>query len=191
MAATAFRQTETQAIVLQSTYAVATQDAQSTAEAAQTAQVLAATNALATVQAGIKTATAIALPASEWAQTLVDEKLITSSDGYYKTLVDFDNTWSKKDRVQWWYAGQRAKNFALQADLTWDTSGGSTIWYSSGCGFVFEDNNAESQSRVILHLDGYARNYKVIKNSLSEANTGYFGPPRYSRRFRSPGACCR
>jgi hypothetical protein len=178
-------QTATQKAIRESTSQVATRSAQMTQESqatntawGQTATAQAdaelKTQVFATLQTAIFNATAEALPLQTFVQTIFDQGVITSANGYYIRLPDFENTWNKSGRYQWWDTNYQVTNFVLMADLAWDSATPQFGRVTSGCGFIFSENGTEDQHRVFLTLDGTTHLYRQVNGLFAQVKERYY-----------------
>ncbi len=109
-------------------------------------------------------------------QTLYDGGYITTTDGYFQDLPEYDATWAQigyftlepiRDSF--------VKDFVLVVDVTWEASDKATEFYRSGCGIAFRINDEGSEYYVFfLSFDGKMNFFQLENNSgvLSKKNWG-------------------
>lgn len=160
--------------------AQSTIDAQSTTDAAAEAKAAEETQSAMNSQAtrtqrvyDQQTATAEALlqqtaqaePIFLTAQGLVDEGMLTDSDGVYETWPDFDETWAQLN----WYRRYEipkasirpASRYLISAHVWWESASDYANWNLCGCGFVF-GHQADSGNHHVatISMDGYANLFR-------------------------------
>jgi hypothetical protein len=173
-------QVDTQATANAQASATAIAQASATAEAQLSATVAAVTakaeNAAATVTqaAGKKlTATAeVAQKATVQAQgmlTVIDklfaDGIISTKEGEYIRLQDFDESWAQINWYQWWETGYSANNFVLVSDMEWSSASKNANWPTSGCGFVYGEVGNPNHNISWAALDGYLYTQNVTNDN--------------------------
>jgi hypothetical protein len=111
---------------------------------------------------------------------LFDDKYISTVDGTYKKLDDFDQSWAKLYWYQWWNTDYSPTNFVIQADLEWDSASKIANWSDSGCGFIYHTAGNTDHHATFLMMDGKVVSYRAINNSWTSLQGGNAG------RFKTP-----
>ncbi len=137
------------------TQVIATQQEATRAHKTQQAENAKATSAAAT-QNVIAAGTSEAGPMAEVVKKLAAEGVITSSEGSYAVLDDFDASWPQLGWYQYGYAGAAPTDFVLRANASWDSASDKADWWNSGCGIVFRETNVDNHYLAFLGLDGHA-----------------------------------
>ena len=114
-------------------------------------------------------------------QKLAGLKLVSSSKGAYYRVQDFTGEWAKLSYYHWWPLNRKPTNFAIRADVSWESAVPLGNPSKSGCGFVFHENGPGDLHLSFLSMDGYARNYRTEKNVVSDLKGNYAG------KFNYPG----
>ena len=55
-------------------------------------------------------------------QNLAAFKLVSSATGSYYRVQDFTGEWAKLSYYHWWPLNRKPTNFAIRADITWDSA---------------------------------------------------------------------
>lgn len=109
-------------------------------------------------------------------QTLYDGGYITTTDGYFQDLPEYDATWAQigyftlepiRDSF--------VKDFVLVVDVTWEASDKATEFFRSGCGIAFRIDDEGSEYYVFfLSFDGKMNFFQLENNrgALSKKNWG-------------------
>jgi hypothetical protein len=100
-------------------------------------------------------ATTQAQPLYDLVQQFYNDGILTSKDGQFVALDDFNENEAKIDYYRWWKTGYSPDNFVLHANTSWSSAYDKANWPSSGCGFVFGENGKENHDLIYLGLDGY------------------------------------
>ncbi|GAP22194.1 hypothetical protein [Leptolinea tardivitalis] len=163
----------------------------STPEAIMTtvAPTAAATETLKPTETQVPTQTAIPTltPTSESAgmeklvKKLYEDKIITSTEGEYHHLDDFDEEWAQLYYYQWWYTDYSPSNFIIQADMEWESASKTANFGDSGCGFVYHTEDAGDHHATFLMMDGKVQTYRAVNNNwttLKGGNAGRFNTPK-------------
>lgn len=108
-------------------------------------------------------------------QKLADEKLVSSAAGKYYRVQDFTGEWAKLSYFHWWPLNRKPSNFAIRADVAWDSAMPNSNPAKAGCGFVFHENGADNLHITLLNLDGYVRNYRFEKKVFTDLKGNYAG----------------
>lgn len=108
-------------------------------------------------------------------QKLADDKLVSSAAGTFYRVQDFTGEWAKLSYFHWWPLDRRPSNFALRADVAWDTAMPNSNPSKAGCGFVFQENGMDNLHMTLLNLDGIVRNYRIEKKVFTNLKGNYAG----------------
>lgn len=108
-------------------------------------------------------------------QSLAGQKLVSSSKGTYYRVQDFTGEWAKLSYYHWWSLNRQPTNFAIRADINWESAMPLGNPAKSGCGFVFHENGPANLHLSFLSMDGNVRNYRTEKNVVSDLKGNYAG----------------
>jgi hypothetical protein len=120
------------------------------------------------------TATQMYSDFSDTLQELYDAKYITTKEGTYSHLPDFEKSFAKINYYQWYDSKESPTNFVLRSDISWDSA--SAAADNSGCGFVFhvaEDN--ENLYFFYVSLKGIVRLNGLINDKFTRFGLGTYG----------------
>lgn len=148
----------------------ATARAQETAEANQQA----ATRQAATVQVRLEMTAAATKMRGVIGQLHADGYL-TSTEGSYSLLPDFDQSWAQINWYQWWHTGYSPADFVIVADVEWDSASDRANWWTSGCGFVFREDGVSNHYLAYLGLDGYVYFNRNVGGVPAQLGRSYYG----------------
>ncbi|MEJ5201754.1 MAG: hypothetical protein WHV66_05920 [Anaerolineales bacterium] len=157
-----------------------TQLAQESSAATQTSEARIAQAQEATRQAEeaiISEATEMAQPMAKIISNLFQSGLISTTEGTFFPLDDFDQSWAQLNWYQWWYTGYQPENFVIHSDVEYWSASNIANWFASGCGYVFRETDADNHYNTFLALDGnvYLSGYRQGKYlSLGKS---YYGKP--------------
>ena len=160
---------------------VATQSALETAKAQAAAKAVAAAQtqvaldeaATSTALAGLKltatagveaTATAYAVAFQNIIEDLNEAGVVTSTEGDYYHLEDFEGNMAQIDQPFVYFMGLEAVNFAIAADIDWESASMNANWPTSGCGFVYGYKDSYNADLTFLGLDGYTHSLQFRQN---------------------------
>lgn len=162
---------------LESQMLQATQDTLDAQEATQEAQLSIQATHQAATQAVVIKNTAMASDLADEVIKLLNNNKISSSEGQYYLLEDFDKSWAQINWYQWWETGFDPSNFVIRSEIAWETASRTANWDSSGCGFVFREKDQNNHYFIFLALDGnvYLKSYK--NGNLVELGKGWVGHP--------------
>ena len=134
-----------------------------------------ATRAAATAEA-ITQATTQAQSLSDTVMQLAAEGYLTRTAGRYYQLDDFSEDWAQLDWYQWWPTGHSPDDFVIRADTLWQSASTTANWFSSGCGFVFREQDYDDHYLMYLGLDGL-----VTMARVRNGNGSLVGQESYGR----------
>jgi hypothetical protein len=146
--------------------AQATADAQATAtqKAASTATQAAGVKLTSTAQA-VQKATAQAQGMLAIIDKLFADGIVSTKEGEYARLKDFDESWAQINYYQWWQTGYTGGNFVISADMEWSSASMNANWPTSGCGFVYGHTDGDNHNISWAGLDGYIYTQNVTKGN--------------------------
>lgn len=121
------------------------------------------------------TATAQAVSMQVDMKKLADEKLVSSSTGQYYTVQNFSGEWAKLSYYHWWPLNRKPTNFAIRADVTWESAMPNANPSKAGCGFVFHENGPDNLHITYLSTDGYVRNHRTDKRVVTDLKANWAG----------------
>jgi hypothetical protein len=108
-------------------------------------------------------------------QGLLDDGVISSTEGDYYPLDDFSESWAQLGYYQWWDTGYSAENFVLSTDVTWESASDKANWPEAGCGIVFSEDSESDHNLVYLSLDGYGRLIQVNEGEWKNLASQFYG----------------
>ena len=178
--------TATQAILNAQASATAELQSQSTLNANATRTQAAASRITATAYV-LQIATDQARDMLAQLERLVADGVIPNTQGEYVTVDDFDQSWAQLGWYRYWPVNDRdLTNFAITANVSWDSASDKANWPEAGCGFVFGEQEGKSHDLVYLGLDGtvyLASNRNGDWRMLSSRRYGNLSVPAGEARF--------
>ena len=120
-------------------------------------------------------ATAAARPMSEQVRALQASGILTTYDGTYTRLPDFDASWANINHYDFLLAGHATSDFVAHAELSWESASDKANWWNSGCGFVFRMNARGDHYLAFLGLDGRAYLYLSLDGALTRLGAAPYG----------------
>lgn len=135
----------------------------------------------AATQMALESATEQAAPMVAIVRGLFEEGYITRTEGRLVRLPNFDQRWAQIDWYQWYHTGMAPDDFVIRVDATWESASETANWYSSGCGFVFREQDTKNHYLAYLGLDGhvyYGRNVKGVQAPMGRSFYGQVDVPR-------------
>ena len=129
-----------------------------------------------TIDANLGGATARAQFMGNKIKSLNYEGAISSTDGIYYKVPDFENYYNKMGWFLWWFTEYQPEDFVLRTEILWETATMEDVsWNASGCGFMFGTIDMENHFRVFLSLDGIVRLHRMIEGEFSILEAAYYG----------------
>jgi hypothetical protein len=101
--------------------------------------------------------TAQAQPMAARVQTLKEEGYLSSTNGAWHKVKDFNQSWAETDDYRWWNTGYQPVDFIIQANAEWWSADATTYLFNAGCGFIFRAVDQNNFFAALLTLDGKAR----------------------------------
>jgi uncharacterized surface protein with fasciclin (FAS1) repeats len=157
--------TETPAVDTQATQAALTQAASEAAAGAE----------LTSTAAVFAQATAEAQEMFSLVQKLQSQGYLANTDGEYTPLADFDESWAQINWYQWKTTGYSPDSFVLRANFWWDSASDKANWFSSGCGFVFGEEDKDNHDLAYLGLDGNVYVSRIRNGNWKTLAQRYYG----------------
>lgn len=93
-------------------------------------------------------------PMSNSVIALEEGGLLTKHEGRKIELEDFDEEWAQINWYQWLRTGYSPTDFVIRTDASWESASDKANWFSSGCGFVFREKDADNHYVIYLSMDG-------------------------------------
>gem|GEM_PF-3556790 len=116
---------------------------------------------------------------AEWdsvLQRLIDEKFISSKNGSYYTLPDYEDSWNQTEWHRWTYLDKSPANFVIKAKASWETTAVAGMTANSGCGFVFRENGAENYYLMYLGINGRVYLYRMKDGAMKYLGNSTYYP---------------
>jgi hypothetical protein len=120
-------------------------------------------------------ATAQAKPMADLIQELYEEGYLSSNEGTYYALPDFDESWAQLNWYMWWITDYSPSNFVIRADASWDSASTTADWWNSGCGFVFREAGTPNHYLAYLGLNGRVYLSRNIRDNYANLGNSYYG----------------
>jgi len=95
-------------------------------------------------------------------EKLYSDGLLDSKEGRYVTLEDFDESWAQINWYQYRDTGYSPSEYVVQAHTWWSSASDRANWNTSGCGFVFGEQDKDNHHLVFLGLDGYVYLARIL-----------------------------
>ncbi len=106
---------------------------------------------------------------------LVEDGILTSAEGDYYWLGEFEESWAQINYYTWERIGLETDDFIIRAHLAWESASTSANYFSSGCGFVYGDKDESNHWVTFLGLDGIAHTIRSRTEGMWELEQGYYG----------------
>ncbi len=158
---------------------VATAEAIRQATATEEARVLGAT---ATVEAKNTQTAQLVAETTAQAKTMYNRVLelnqnnqVKTTEGTYYHLDDFDESWAQINWYQWIPTDYSPSNFVLHAYTAWKSASTTADWWSSGCGFVFREQDNDNYYMIFLALSGYVKLTRMLNGNPMMIARSYYG----------------
>jgi hypothetical protein len=95
-------------------------------------------------------------------EKLYSDGLLNSKNGYFVNLEDYDESWAQINWYQYRDTGYAPTEYAVKAHTWWSSASDRANWNTSGCGFVFGEQDKENHELVFLGLDGYVYLARIL-----------------------------
>lgn len=102
----------------------------------------------------IAKATEQARPMFEWVQKLFEAGKITTNEGIYYAMEDFDLSWAEIGYGRYFQTGYTAEYFLLQADIKLTSASDNANWQDASCGFIFGEEDNRNYDLADVAMDG-------------------------------------
>jgi hypothetical protein len=122
-------------------------------------------------------ATVNAQPLYDKIKSLYSSHYVKSTAGVFHALPDFDESWAQMDWYRWWPTGYEPKDFVVQTHLTWESASNYANWFSSGCGFIFGEEDRDNHYAIFMLMDGNISLERVRNGNIVNLGKGYYGKP--------------
>jgi hypothetical protein len=106
---------------------------------------------------------------------LAGDGYLSTTDGEYHEISDFDKSWAQINWYQWWHTDHSPRDFVIRADAYWDSASETANWFNSGCGFVFREKNADNHYLAFLAMDGNVRFARSVRGVWRNLGYSYYG----------------
>ena len=108
-------------------------------------------------------------------QELVDDGVISSTEGDYYPLDDFNESEAKMGYYSGMFTDYSAENFILSTDAAWESASDTANWPDSGCAILFSYNDENELHMAFLGLDGYGWLERKSKGDWKVLAGEYYG----------------
>jgi len=108
-------------------------------------------------------------------QELVDDGVISSTEGDYYLLDDFNESEAKMGYYSGMFTDYSAENFILSTDAAWESASDTANWPDSGCAILFSYNDENELHMAFLGLDGYGWLNRKSKGDWKVLAGEYYG----------------
>jgi len=119
---------------------------------------------VAKTEAAIAEATGQASSMAAKVQKLHDDGYLSTTEGIYHQLVDFDESWAQLNYYNFWMTHLAPADFVIRTDAQWWSASENANWYASGCGFGFHAVDNDNHYVVYLAQGGRVVLQRVLKN---------------------------
>lgn len=123
----------------------------------------------------ITQATAQAQPMVDLVTRLHNEGYLTSTDGTFFSLPDFDESWAQLSWYWFFPTSFSPTDFVISAHSEWDIASDKPDPWATGCGFVFRENGIPNHYLIFLALDGNVYFSRYYKDSYDLIGSSYYG----------------
>ncbi len=107
-----------------------------------------------------------------------DAKYVSTTDGTYTPVKDFEKSWAQINWYQFYRIGLAPTDFVLKSDIAWKSA--SAAADSSGCGFVFREQPNGDDYMAFVSLKGFVEASYFLEDKSSYSismGRGAFGNP--------------
>ena len=108
-------------------------------------------------------------------QELLDDGVISSTEGDYYPLDDFNESEAKMGYYSGMFTDYSAENFILSTDAAWESASDTANWPDSGCAILFSYNDENELHMAFLGLDGYGWLERKSKGDWKVLAGEYYG----------------
>jgi len=150
-------------------------NATSTAEHAATSTAAVVRRQTATAGAIVK-ATAQAQPMLDLVTRLVNEGDLSTTQGEFFNLIDFDESWAQLGWYWFFPTAFSPTDFVISAHAEWDSASKTPDPWATGCGFVFREDGVSNHYLTYLGIDGNVYFSRYYKDNYALIGSNYYGP---------------
>lgn len=125
-------------------------------------------------------ATAQAQPMLDLVTRLVNDGDLSTTQGEFFNLIDFDFSWAQLGWYQGFPTGFSPTDFVVRAHAEWDSASNTPDPWSTGCGFMFRTEDGSNHYLTFLGLDGnvyFSRYYRGVYALIGSDYYGQVGIP--------------
>jgi hypothetical protein len=145
-----------------------------TADSAATATQRVLGHQTATAEA-IASATSQAAPMLDHVTRLANDGYITTTEGEFHQLPNFDESWAQINWYWFFPTGYAPTDFVIRAHVYWDVASQIPDWATTGCGFVFRETGIPNHYLTYLGLDGNVYFSRYVKDTYALVGKDYYG----------------
>jgi uncharacterized surface protein with fasciclin (FAS1) repeats len=119
--------------------------------------------------------TAQAQPMLELVTTLANEGYLSTTEGQFYDLVDFDESWAQLGWYWFFPTNYSPTDFVIRASAAWDSASNTPDPWTTGCGFVFREDGIPNHYLTYLGIDGNVYFSRYYKDKYSLIGSDYYG----------------
>lgn len=116
--------------------------------------------------------TELAYPMYSVVEQLYAGNVISTVNGTYYRIDDYESNWAQTDSYQKTYTGYDFPDFIIRADATWQVAA-SSLGSDSGCGIIFHEDENEDHYLVVFTLGDRAILFRRMSGSLTNLGTSF------------------
>ncbi|MBN2149302.1 MAG: hypothetical protein JW726_18080 [Anaerolineales bacterium] len=120
-------------------------------------------------------ATAQAQPMLDLVTRLASEGYLTTTEGNFFKLIDFDESWAQLGWYWFFPTAFSPTDFVIRAHAEWDSASKTPDPWTTGCGFVFREDGIPNHYLTYLGLDGNVYFSRYYKNIYALVGSNYYG----------------
>ncbi|NIM94642.1 MAG: hypothetical protein GTO18_13155 [Anaerolineales bacterium] len=106
---------------------------------------------------------------------LYEMNLLTTMEGEYQRLPDFNASWAMINYYDWYPTGHLLSDFVIRANIDWSSSSEVANWWNTGCGFVFRMNARGDHYLVFVGMDNWLYLYRRLDYSIDRIGKWNYG----------------
>lgn len=123
----------------------------------------------------IAQATAQAQPMFDLVTHLVNDGYLSTTQGEFFNLIDFDFSWAQLGWYQGFPTAFSPTDFVISAHTEWDSASKTPDPWATGCGFVFRTEDNANHYLTYLGLDGNVYFSRYYKSQYALIGSNYYG----------------
>lgn len=123
----------------------------------------------------IAQSTAQAQPMLDLVTRLASEGYLTTTEGNFFNLIDFDESWAQLGWYWFFPTAFSPTDFVIRAHAEWDSASKTPDPWTTGCGFVFREDGIPNHYLTYLGLDGNVYFSRYYKNIYALVGSNYYG----------------